>query len=41
MKKYKVSELQDGMQFSAPVYIDEESLLVPEGWQSARKILND
>ncbi|WP_020612775.1 HD-GYP domain-containing protein [Sediminispirochaeta bajacaliforniensis] len=31
MKKYKVSELQDGMQFSAPVYIDEESLLVPEG----------
>jgi HD-GYP domain-containing protein (c-di-GMP phosphodiesterase class II) len=31
MKNYKVSELQDGMQFSAPVFIDEESVLVPEG----------
>jgi HD-GYP domain-containing protein (c-di-GMP phosphodiesterase class II) len=31
MNRYKVEELVDGMQFSAPVYIDEESLLVPEG----------
>lgn len=31
MNRYKVDELEDGMQFSAPVYIDEESVLVPEG----------
>ncbi len=30
MNRYKVSELQEGQQFSAPVFIDEESLLVPE-----------
>lgn len=31
MNQYKVEELEDGMLFNEPVYIDEESLLVPEG----------
>ncbi|MCK5674505.1 MAG: HD-GYP domain-containing protein [Spirochaetales bacterium] len=30
MKKIKVSDLKAGMQFSAPVYLDGENLLVPE-----------
>ncbi len=37
MKKIKVSDLQPGMKFSAPVYLDGENLLVPENIEIKEK----
>lgn len=40
MNRYKVSEIKDGTQFTAPVFIDEENLLVPEGVPVKQKDLD-
>ena len=39
MRSYKLEELQAGMKFTAPVYVDGENLLVPEGIEIKEKDL--
>ena len=39
MRSYKLDELQAGMKFTSPVYVDGENLLVPEGIEIKEKDL--